>query len=515
MIIKVVSIKKFRGFANVEFSLANHVTLIAGQNGTQKSTLLGLISQPFSITDKENPISSEKPLSGGNYKSSFNEKFRLSPHFDKAQGHEWTTYLHTDEDNSGFTIESIKRDSTSIRFWKKGDRSKGAGYLEMPVIFLSLKRLVPTAEERSVKTHNDFDLTSDERAWFAETYKKVMLSNDNVSELHGIKSTNKQTLGVTTDYYDWNANSAGQDNLAKILLAVLSFKRLNEKHPSHYKGGILAIDELDATLYPGSQIALIKALSRFCSKFKIQVIATTHSLQLLEEICKLRAVKGRDKQFSTIYLKRFNQEVNIEENPKFDRILHNLNVSLDRKAKTKKVDIYTEDMETIHFTKAVIKRQFPDLKFVDCTLGCEQFIDLGKRKIPSFSYPNSIVVLDGDARNSLSRSRLRNFICLPGEDSPEAMLGRYLDQLPDDAPFWTKKNPDYCKQYCFKDFALNEILNDRIKAKQWYRDQLKTEAWGREANLVYKGLLSEYEDEVNDFISKFKKIYQVVKKENH
>ena len=507
VIISRVSIKQFRGFSDVKFDLADHITLIAGQNGTQKSTLLGIISQPFTITDKTNPLYKEKPLSGGSYKSSFQEKFRLSPFFDKAKEHEWTIELHESKD--GFTLQSIYRDKSSgtLRFWRKGDRSRGTGYIQKPVIFLSLKRLIPTAEEESIEVHEDITLSQHESEWFATWYTKIMISNDNVQKLDALKSANKNTLGVTTDYYDWNSNSAGQDNLAKILLSVLSFKRLKECYPSVYEGGILAIDEIDATLYPGSQIKLLNALSNFCSKYKIQVVATTHSLQLLKEADSLRKQRGRKKQFHTVYLRRQDTRIILDENPAFERILHNLNLSLDKTPQLKKIDIYTEDKETIHFTKALLKRNFSSLNFVDCSLGCQEFIGLARRKVPSFTYPNSIVVLDGDTKDSLKNKRLKNFLCLPGLKSPESMLAMYLNGLADDSRFWTEKNQDYSKQHCFQTYNLHEILGCRIKAKSWYNEQLASDVWGREGGLAFKYLLTSIEEEVTDFIRKFKALY--------
>ena len=74
MIINEIAIKKFRGFQDIHFKLGRSLTAIAGQNGTQKTTLLGMISQPFSITDKGNSLYGEKPLCGGNFKSAFSEK---------------------------------------------------------------------------------------------------------------------------------------------------------------------------------------------------------------------------------------------------------------------------------------------------------------------------------------------------------------------------------------------------------------------------------------------------------
>ncbi|WP_435525385.1 AAA family ATPase [Chryseobacterium indoltheticum] len=161
MLIKKITIEKFRGFNNAEFELGNNITAIAGQNGTQKTTILGLLSQPFTITDDSNPIINERPLSGGNYKSSFSEKFKLSQNFDKPKDHIWTLETN-DVENSVFTLESIPRDKNNIRFWQKGDKSKGSGYLQYPVIYLSLSRLMPIGEDNNINTDKDIELTDDE-----------------------------------------------------------------------------------------------------------------------------------------------------------------------------------------------------------------------------------------------------------------------------------------------------------------------------------------------------------------
>ena len=96
MKIEKVSICKFRGFKEQQFELGSQLTAIAGQNGTQKSTLLGMITQTFSIP-KENPMYGEKPLCGGSYRSAFSEKFRLSPIFDKPKEHEWSLFFDDGE----------------------------------------------------------------------------------------------------------------------------------------------------------------------------------------------------------------------------------------------------------------------------------------------------------------------------------------------------------------------------------------------------------------------------------
>lgn len=90
VIIKKAFIEKFRGFKQVGFSLGEQITLIAGQNGTQKSTLLGILSQTFTIPPKDHVFSGQKPLSGDSYRSTFSSKFRLSNERDLPGEHEWS-----------------------------------------------------------------------------------------------------------------------------------------------------------------------------------------------------------------------------------------------------------------------------------------------------------------------------------------------------------------------------------------------------------------------------------------
>ena len=44
------------------------------------------------------------------------------------------------------------------------------------------------------------------------------------------------------------------------------------------------LDELDATLHPSLQIELCALLRKYAADYKIQVICTTHSLALLEDV---------------------------------------------------------------------------------------------------------------------------------------------------------------------------------------------------------------------------------------
>lgn len=53
-----IHIERFRGFQNEDFEVGSQLTAIAGQNGTQKSTLLGIVTQTFTLKP-EDPMRAE------------------------------------------------------------------------------------------------------------------------------------------------------------------------------------------------------------------------------------------------------------------------------------------------------------------------------------------------------------------------------------------------------------------------------------------------------------------------
>lgn len=513
MIIKKVRIKKFRGFREQEFELGSQLTAIAGQNGTQKSTLLGMITQTFSIP-KDNPMSVEKPLCGGSYRSAFSDKFRLSPKFDKPKDHEWSLVFDNDQQ---FEIESIPRTKNSnVRFWRKGSKDKGDGYIQFPTIFLSLKRLMPIAEENTIKTDESL-LTDVEVQKFKELHNKVLISHSTITSTTGITSTNKQTVCVSTDFYDWNQNSMGQDNLAKILLALLSFRRLKEKYPSLYKGGILAIDELDATMYPASQVELLKVLRKYASELKLQIIFTTHSITLLKAVdelcCNIKLRSESSNQVRIIYLKRSDEKILVKSDVDFKGIVLDLNViALASTEKRNKIIVYAEDKETKQFAKTILKTKADCLKFIDIPLPCSTLIEMVYQGVPAFSYPYSIILLDGDVRmNKVYMNKLKkakNVMILPGKESPERMLAKFLYDISDADDLWASLSEGYTKQVCFREFTYEQIMDSgesgRQDAKRWFRTQMQF--LGRTGVKVLNCFFTKIQDDIDIFKNEYDNI---------
>lgn len=498
MKITSIRINKFRGFQNISFEVGKRITVIAGQNGTQKTTLLGLLTQPFSITQKASSLYSEKPLCGGNYKSAFSEKFKLSEEFDKPKHHEWTLYL--DQNLEPFTIESIRRNNKSIRFWKKNDKSSGSGYLEMPVIFLSLSRLFPVGEVKGIRESADLHLSADEYKLYVKWHNEILIMPGlEISKIPVLKGGNKTTAGINTSDYDWRMNSAGQDNIGKILLAILSFKRLKEKFPQDYKGGILAIDELDATLYPAAQTKLFEKLLHFASKLDLQIFCTTHSLSILESSCQ-----HRSPDIKTIFLEKEDGNIYVQEIGSFSSIKDKLNVTLTLQKKSNwKINLFTEDEETYFFFSGLLKSEIKYFNYVHCSLGCGNLIELARKKVLGFRNKESFIVLDGDAVNLKSKqiediSKCKNIIILPGKDSPERILADFLHTKKDQDPIWEALCQNYRKQVAFRDYLIEDIRDDRDKAKKWFNSQ--KQYWGRNGKKLIEAWAKENSTTVTKFV---------------
>lgn len=371
--------------------------------------------------------------------------------------------------------------------------------------------MFPIGEDTSINTSNEISLTEAEFKFYRDWHNKILIiPNVEMTSVDYLASKQKNTLGANTSFYDWKMNSAGQDNVGKILLAILSFKRLKETHRIAYQGGILAIDEIDATLYPASQLKLIEALRKFSSQLNIQVVFTTHSLNILEKACEWQEDTKITGQLKVVYLQKVDFKVKAIDNISYEVIKNKLNVALSIRQKPKKIPVFTEDKEGEVFFRAIIKRKSTVLQFVDCTLGCDNLIELARKKIVGFRFPESLIVLDGDVKTEASKMRKinqnKNFLVLPGSKSPERLIADFLYNLPDESEHWDNIYDGYSKQHVFRDHSLHEIQTNRDKAKDWFNSQKPS--WGRNCANVINLWMAENQKEVDTFIDSFEKLLE-------
>ena len=64
-------------------------------------------------------------------------------------------------------------------------------------------------------------------------------------------------------------------------------------------------------------------------------------------------------------------------------------------------------------------------------------------------------------------------ILLKKDINCQIKLAVFLHALSDTHDIWPKIGRNYCKQVCFRNYILEEVTSDRIKAALWFKEQLK------------------------------------------
>ena len=511
MIIKHAYIEKFRALNNIDFDLGNKITAIVGHNGTLKTTVLGILSQTFTI-GPDNPMYGEKTIDGYNFRSQFSEKFKLSDK-DIPGEHKWKLTLKDGiYKNNTFEAHSIPRNKngTAIRFWSTEGKGSNTGYPQVPVYYISLKRVTPIGEENKINYTSE--LNSEEKKFIVDEYRHILtITEHDEMSVDTITSRNKYSAAIHSEEYDALAISAGQDNIAKLLLAVLSFKRLKDKFKSKYKGGILLIDEIESTLHPLAQSMLIKRIMKYARDYKIQFIFTTHSPTVIKTVF---FDKYNKEDIKLLYLKRVGKTVIGVNEPPIENVIAELSGEVLRPKKTsvKKIDIFCEDIVARNIIRVLLSDYKAYYKISNCSIGAEEYIELLRVKLPSII--NSVVILDGDKNtksinNKIKNNNIKNVHFIPTIDCPEKMIYLYLFNLDPHHDFWDNNLGGFDKTKCFAEY--NNLISQNAntdKYKKWF-ENVKS-CFGKNYVKVLKYWMidnkEEYEEFVASFISKYNEV---------
>ena len=515
MIIKSVHIDKFRAIENMDFDLGSKLTAIVGHNGTMKTTVLGVLGQTFSIS-KSHPMYGESTIDGYKYRSQFAEKFKLSEK-DVPGTHKWKLNLYPNiYANDYFEAHSIYRDKTDPipRFWSTAGKGAGTGYPQIPVYYLSLKRVSPLGEEEGFEYLNQ--LSTEEKDFLILEYKDIMSELSNDIQIDTIKSDKKSTASIHQKEHDALSISAGQDNLGKILISVLSFKRLMDKYPNDYKGGILLIDEIESTFHSLAQMRLIKRLYNYASKFKIQFIFTTHSPSILKATF---FENYNQREAKLVYLKKEGKNVNVKKISSVDDVISELSGMVkDVKQPLTKISVFTEDDVAQSFVKSLLNGGYrKNIQFNPCSIGAESYLELLRVKLKPIT--ESILILDGDKNKKNIQTKIKNYkakyvLFLPSTLCPEEMFYKFLYSLPDTDSFWDMELGGYDKKKCFANYPT---LVDRDSPTQLYKNWFdeQEQFWGRGNSKLYNYWKIKCTNEYQLFLNSFIETYNLLAVKNN
>jgi len=486
MKINKIAIEKFRNLSDISIEFGRKLNAIAGQNGTSKTAILGLIGHVFVFPKKY------KNLLGKQFATQFSEIFRFAyPEYDKVGEHVWNTKFEDGSIKQAISYDRKEGGKEKAMRIRVGKSKKGSGKIHLPVIYLGMGRLFPlTLEENIISSKSS--LTSEESKEFQDLHNEILLLDEEIVP-KTIACSSKQFYAPTTSYYNHLGNSAGQDNLGQIITALISFERLRENLKDKYKGGILLIDELDASLYPAAQMKLVEKLDQKATELDLQIFFTTHSLEVLTE-----TKKHRDSKL--IFLDnshgKITPEYNLDPRELSQKLLV-LGPDALKEIQYKKY-VYCEDDEAADFLKNILPEEIKNqVNIFPTKLGDTFLKEIARKRIPDFK--NSIIILDGNSTDG----DIPNVVTLPGREAPDLLVYEMLKKLPKDHNFWKRKNA-YNKQYCFKDLlSLDSVIDQRkkrIKTKEWYKSQ--KDYWGNSAKYAWELWIRENHDEVKKFLEK-------------
>lgn len=351
MSIKDLKIQDYRAFQHkVKINLNQHLTAISGMNGVGKSTILAVLTNVGEI------LSKYKTINGSQFRGEFSDVIMYDENYDKPGDKIIIDFADLPENKKEFNVveqlkfratrqqsknkkyayhkikgtnnyERIEKESYYTRYRlipKKVEGHENEKKVKWPSLYLGLSRLAPLGEyDTAITKKIPKNIVPQIVQAHAEILGEDLNEGANLVNLDiGVSHLKSE---IDTQYYGFKSNSSGQDNTVQIIEAVLSFEMLKKQLGKSYIGGILAIDEIDATLHPAAQNRLIDWLLKKSKELKLQIVFTTHSLTLLEHLSHIQ--KNHSEDILINYLSMSNQEpgnVRIKENPSVGYYRNNL-----------------------------------------------------------------------------------------------------------------------------------------------------------------------------------------------
>lgn len=526
--IKSLIITEFRKFHDAHIDFIKPITLITGQNGTAKSTLLGMLAQPFSFGSENDKgkvdasaylanyrgmkLSDYVDIAGNSYTYPCDKIFRLSKKHDtpgkrylyetKLSGLDFSEDTTSPLKNKKLlTVQQTR--SGRIRFvtgpgnTDKISHNSGEGNFPHPVIYLSLGRLLPLAEVKDCEiSQGQGGLTAAESEWYVNAYKAIFSIIDESTD-SGLMDTKekKRSIVPLTESYDGESCSAGQDNIGRLLTALLSFRRLKAQLKEKYRGGLLLIDEVDATLHPASQVRLMELLCTEADNLSLQIVATTHSLYLVDA-----CLKQLKKSICVVHIKKARTSFRIKSDATEDDIyadLKNIAIPPPKHIRKRKVSVVLEDGEAVKLFRFLISQKqnlkarisianIKGKKSADRAASLSgQYLKIfadNAAKIPELR--DVIFVPDGDMEwAKVTNSKNPNVVALPGTKPIEVQLFELLTGLNEDDHFWENcQGTNYSKQVAIGNYT-NLIPSNIADVKKWYKAQKPH--WGKGLSIAF------------------------------
>lgn len=491
--IKKLHINKFRTIKERDIVLGKNITLITGKNGTMKSTLLGLVAHPFSSPNGAIDVF------GNQLKTNMRDVFRMSLEKDTERYRYTLNFLSSrDERISESIVVYPRKEENRFRVTVGTSNKSGDGNFSLNTAYLNLKRLFPIIETDANVMKNAV-FSDDEKQWISNAYLKIM-TRDAFTDFDCISDyKNKNTVGPKNASYDFNSISSGEDNLGNILMKMLAFTR--NRTGEDCLQGVFCIDEIEASMHPVALTNLFDFLLRWSKKNKIQIVATTHSLYLIDHALKYQMASSHDSKYdvavniiSTAHVGNDNN-YRVINNPNYKEAYKELTLKNPEDDIQYKVNIICEDEVAVNFIKIILQRKkYKDcINFITNVAGEHEngshwpgLVSLGKNGHALLE--DSIIILDPDVPKDVIqpvKDKGVDILTIPDVFNQSETVGlaiekavpKFIFQLDgaDKAFELEEKNYYMNSLYQYNIYEKDIISSDKInKYKNWQKDNKVT-----------------------------------------
>ncbi|MDM5251005.1 AAA family ATPase [Lysinibacillus sp. G4S2] len=413
--VKSIHFKRLKNLKDIQVSLEQPLTALMGTNGSGKSTILHALACCYKPIDDNLP----------NYK--FSQFF--TPTVDSIwQGSEFVlnhSYRNDKDHEEVETAYSKKSDRWTPRYERRVGRT---------VFYIGINTAVPIIEEEKAQSFINYQTQILEDDLSQKIKDKAgYIMNRDYSSYNLLNSKKKKYIGVEYNSIKYSSlsMSAGEQRVFYIISQIFNAPKYS----------LILIDEIDLLLHVSALKKLIKVIYERAEDKNLQIVFTTHSLDILNMIDFVKVYYLDNTLEKTLCLENINPDMIYE-------------ISGDR---IRPIKVYVED----DLAEAIIASITESLKI-------SRYVEIIKfgAAINAFSVASGLMisnklseemifVLDGDeyktdeektkridetltgtSKDSIEmRKQLKGKILqfnLPNDMKPESYLHKLLKELPQD-----------------------------------------------------------------------------------
>ncbi len=285
------------GLFSVDFRYP--ITVITGENGCGKSTILALACCAFHNTTTFCPMSLLSNTKKQRIYYTYSDFFAFTT--------EERGFMHDIRITSTFLTDKSKNTDTRSKSARKGRWKEYDTRPKRAVSFLGVNRILPPSESVTYRNYcsrfGDNSLSPDENKVlssymtriFGKDYSGVSLRRHHKYRLYGCS----RAAGTYTGFN----MGAGENAVLQLLHEIISAG----------KGALIVVDEIELGLHAQAQVKLMRVLKELCIKYNSQIICSSHSSSIIGSVPPEGRILLRSKEIGVDIIYGITPEMAMSE----------------------------------------------------------------------------------------------------------------------------------------------------------------------------------------------------------